>query len=216
MSDKLFAATDDMQLSHDLPQGPVLEGIVTTTNEDGTTNIAPMGPTVDEQFERLLFRAFRQSTTFSNLQRTRFGVLHVTDDVQLIAQAAVGPVSPSPPLVPTPDGKGMILADACRWYAFQVDAIDDSQDRAQMLAHVVEHGRLRDFFGFNRAKHAVLEAAILATRLHLLPAKEILAEFHRLGRPVQKTGGLQELRAFDFLQEYVTTHLAAPAEQKPK
>ena len=68
---------------------------------------------------------------------------------------------------------------------------------------MLDAGRLRDFFGFNRAKHAVVEAAILATRIHLLAAEEIAAEFRKLGVIVGKTGGDQEKEAFAFLERYV-------------
>jgi hypothetical protein len=85
-----------------------------------------------------------------------------------------------------------------------VRRIDDSQPRTEIEAAVVASGRLRDFFGFNRAKHAVLEAAILATRLDLLPLEEIQAEFQRLRVPVAKTGGEAERRAFDYLERQVS------------
>jgi hypothetical protein len=49
----------------------------------------------------------------------------------------------------------------------------------------------------------VVEAAILATRIHLLPADEIAAEFARLKVLVDKTGGPQEERAFQILSDYV-------------
>jgi hypothetical protein len=62
---------------------------------------------------------------------------------------------------------------------------------------------LRDFFGFNRAKHAVVEAAILATRTDFLPIDEILADFDKLASLVQKTGGDDEHRAFQLLLEHV-------------
>jgi hypothetical protein len=62
---------------------------------------------------------------------------------------------------------------------------------------------LRDFFGFNRAKHAVVEAAILATRTQFLTAEQVLSEFERLRVPLDKTGGASEQRAFEFLCAYV-------------
>ena len=99
----------------------------------------------------------------------------------------------------------MILADACRWYAFRVRSIDDRQPRTEIVADVVDHGRQRDFFGFNRAKHAVVEAAILATRVALLPRAEIEAEFDRLAIMVEKTGGPREHQAFAMLRNYVRT-----------
>ena len=72
-----------------------------------------------------------------------------------------------------------------------------------MAAEVVHAGHKRDFFGFNRAKHAVVEAAILATRTAFLPAEQIAAEFGRLRVLVEKTGGPDEHAAFALLTEFV-------------
>jgi hypothetical protein len=88
----------------------------------------------------------------------------------------------------------------------QVAALDDRNEPTEILCEVVAEGRLRDFFGFNRAKHAVLEAAILATRTAFLPGAEILSQFERLAVIVRKTGGLAEQRAFAFLNDYVQAH----------
>lgn len=193
----------------------ILEGLITTINEDGNVNISPMGPIVDEEMKELVLRPYQTSTTYRNLKRTGQGVLHVTDDVELLARTAVGKLIPLPKLLPARRVQGQILADACRWYEFQVRSIDDRHERTTIIAEVVETGRIRDFFGFNRAKHAVLEAAILATRIKFLPATEILAEFERLAVPVEKTAGPQERRAFEFLAEYVRNLLngARPRER---
>ena len=79
------------------------------------------------------------------------------------------------------------------------------------MCDVVDQGRLRDFFGFNRGKHAVVEAAILATRTEFLPADEILSQFERLRVLVEKTGGPAEQRAFEFLHDVSSGHVAAAA-----
>jgi hypothetical protein len=99
--------------------------------------------------------------------------------------------------------RGFVLEDACRYYEFQVRSLDDSDDRTRIDVEVVHTGRLRDFFGFNRAKHAVVEAAILATRTDFLPLGEIAAEYRKLAVIVEKTGGQQERQAFAFLQEHL-------------
>jgi hypothetical protein len=186
-------------------KGPfvILEGIVTTVNADGSVNISPMGPEVDDAMLRLVLKPFRTSTTYANLKRTGQGVFHVTDDVELIAQAAVGTPDPLPRMVPADAVEGWILADACRWYAFRTSLLDDSQERTRIECEVVAQGRLRDFFGFNRARHAVLEAAILATRTGLLPADEIFAQLERLRPLVDKTGGARERRAWTFLERVI-------------
>jgi hypothetical protein len=132
--------------------------------------------------------------------------------VELLARAAVGEVEPPPRMIPASvDGgpfEGQILADACRWYAFKVATLDDRQERTHIEADVIAQGVLREFFGFNRAKHAVLEAAILATRTAFLPGEEIRAELGRLKPLVEKTGGPAEHRAFDFLTVFIERALA--------
>jgi beta-RFAP synthase len=181
----------------------ILEGIVTTLGPDGAVNIAPMGPTVDAAMERFLLRPFPTSQTYRNLLHHGEGVLHVTDNVLLLAKAAVGPVEPPPRLLPAQRVRGSVLADACHYYEFRVAAIDDKAERVRIEADVVHTGRLRDFFGFNRAKHAVVEAAILATRTHLLPLGEIEAEFRKLAVLVEKTGGPDEIEAFALLRRHL-------------
>ena len=97
----------------------------------------------------------------------------------------------------------MILVDCCRWFAFRVVALDDSAERTEIRCQVVEAGRCRDYFGLNRAKHAVVEAAILATRLHLLPPDEIRAELVRLRVPLDKTAGPREHEAWALIEAHV-------------
>jgi hypothetical protein len=204
----------DSSVGPTLHEGRLLEGIVTTLNSDGSPNIAPMGPIVDSTFERLLLRPFRTSLTYRNLKRSGEGVLHVTDDVELFARAAVGRLEATPPLLPAEAVNGVILAEACRWYAFRVNSVDDGQERTEIVASVVDRGRLRDFFGFNRAKHAVIEAAILATRITMLDRNTMASEFARLAVPVEKTGGEQERRAFEFLRRFVQDECRRAAEME--
>jgi hypothetical protein len=181
----------------------ILEGIITTTNEDSSARISPMGPVVDEDMRRFVMRPYKTSTTYRNLKRTGHAVFHVTDDVELLAQSAVGTPDPLPKLQPAQAVQGWIISNACRWYALRVHALDDSQERTEIVCDVVDQGRLRDFFGFNRAKHAVVEAAILASRTKFLDARFILSEYERLEVLVEKTGGPAERRAFDFLKRVV-------------
>ncbi len=179
----------------------ILEGLVTTLDESDRVNIAPMGPIVDPSMTTLVLRPFKTSRTFANLRASGQGVFHVTDDVWLLARAAVGQVDA--PTRPADAVHGRVLADACRCYEFRVIDVDEREDRCTLRAEVVVTRRMRDFFGFNRAKHAVVEAAILATRVGLRPRDEILAELDRLVILVDKTGGQQEHRAFAFLRTYV-------------
>jgi hypothetical protein len=185
----------------------ILEGIVTTVSSQGEINIAPMGPIVDEELTTLQLRPFKTSTTYQNLMARPCGVFHVVDDVLVLARAAIGRLDVLPELFPAERVAGCVLRDACRWLEFEVQTCDDREERTNLFARVVHTGRLRDFFGFNRAKHAVVEAAILATRVHLLAKDELLRQFAALESPVQKTAGPHEREAFDLLRGYVMDKL---------
>ena len=184
----------------------ILEGIVTTLSQDDVLNIAPMGPEVDSgsNLEQFVLRPYQTSTTYANLKARGEGVFHVTDDVLLLARTAIGTAVKSPPATREADViEGAILLDACRYYEFRVIDLDDRADRTRIVAETVAKGRHRDFFGFNRAKHAVVEAAILATRTAFLPIEDLLLEFRKLEVLVHKTGGPSEQAAFQLLYEHL-------------
>lgn len=188
----------------------ILEAIVTTQDSQGVLNIAPMGPRVDDDggMRTFLLRPFQTSTTFHNLVATREGVLHVTDDALLLARAAIGePLAP--PRRPAEVVRGQVLTGACHYFEFRVQAIDDREPRASITAVTVAEGFLRPFFGWNRARHAVLEAAILATRVNILPDLEINAQLHQWELLVHKTGGADEHTAFDLLRRHIASAIAA-------
>ena len=182
----------------------ILEGIVTTlgdSDDKESVNISPMGPLVTRKMDSLLLRPYTSSRTYQNLAKRREGVFHVVDDVELLARAAVSKVSV--PLEPAGVIEGFRLRDCCRAYEFRVISLDDSQERTSIEAEVVHTERVRDFFGLHRARHAVLEAAILATRTEFLPVDDILSQLDDLRVLVDKTGSAAEHRAFDFLREFV-------------
>ena len=181
----------------------ILEGIVTTLAPDGTRNIAPMGPRVEAGLDRFTLRPYKTSTTYRNLKARGEGVFHISDDVLLLARSAIGRVEDAPDR-PAASIVGRILDITGRYHEFRVLDLDDRHDRTTILVETVARGRQdRDLFGLNRAKHAVVEAAILATRLEFLPLDEIMAGFDGLAPLVEKTAGPDEHLAFGLLLEHV-------------
>ena len=104
--------------------------------------------------------------------------------------------------------RGAVLEAACSWREVEVVTVDDTPPRSRITTRVVHRGTRREFLGFNRARHAVLEAAILATRTHLLPVAELRADYARLQVIVDKTAGPAEREAMTLLTEYVSRRLA--------
>ena len=187
----------------------ILESIVTTISADGSINIAPMGPHFKDEpanptIDFFELRPFTTSQTFQNIKDTGCGVLHVTDDALLFARAAIGKLENQPDTHPAKKIHGSILSDCCRWYEFTAKFLESSSNRATIQCQVVASGRNRDFFGFNRAKHAVIEAAILATRVDFIPVDAILEQMIPLRTIVEKTGGAGEHEAFELLEQYVS------------
>jgi uncharacterized protein len=135
------------------------------------------------------------------VRATKAAIVNLTDDVMLFAQGAIS--SPQYPTVPAVIVRGVVLQAACSWRELEIHSIDDTPPRSRIEARVVHRGTHREFIGFNRARHAVLEAAILATRTHLLPAEQIQEEYARLQVIVDKTAGPREREAMALLTEYV-------------
>ncbi len=187
----------------------IIETIVTTIDPAGRPNLAPQGVVFDfdgaagaAEPTGVLLRPYRDTTTFRNLAATGAAVVHLTDDALLLARTAIDlPVAPR--LVPASRVRGVRLADAPVAHEVEVVELDASAERSSIRARVVATVRGRDWGGFNRARHAVLEAAILATRVRFTGAAPVLAEYERLWIVVRKTGGEAEHEAMQLLDAHV-------------
>ena len=189
----------------------IVECLVTTRNEDGSVRIRPMGPKLiggdPPSWDRFVLRPYRSSATYRNLVREGQGVLHVVDDVLLLTQALLEDWPEGLPATrPALQVEGFILEQTCRYYEFRLASYDPhGTERAELEAWTVASGELRPFLGLNRAMGAVVEAAVLASRVHLLSNHMILQEFDRLAIPIEKTGGSREREAFELLRRFVDT-----------
>lgn len=184
----------------------ILESIVTTRAADGTVNVAPMG--VEWGEETIVLKPFLDTATYRNLQANPAAVVNITDDVRIFARAAIS--NPSYPTVDATVVSGAVLADCCAWREVEVRSVDATPPRSRIVTAVVHRGIRREFIGFNRARHAVIEAAIHATRLHLSPRALIEQEMERLQVIVDKTAGEVEREAMALLSAYVGERLRGP------
>ena len=177
----------------------IVETIVTTVAEDGVVNCAPMG--VEWGEPSIVLKPFLDTVTYRNVRATGAAVINLTDDVRVFARAAIS--NPSYETVPATAVLGVVLADCCSWREVTVQSIDSTPPRSRIETVVVHQGTRREFIGFNRARHAVLEMAIHATRLHLLPREFITSEMSRLQVLVDKTAGPNEREAMALLTDHI-------------
>jgi hypothetical protein len=181
----------------------VLETVLTTLDETGAPHFAAMGVVWGE--EAIVIRPYLHTRTLRHLRRSGEAVVNVTDDVLLFAKSAL--THEVLDAQPARHVRGAILAGACHWREVQVAEIKapavDGAARAEVFTRVVGGGVARPFAGLCRAKHAVVEASILASRLRFLPLPRVLSEIDALAVLVDKTGGSREREAFAFIRTWI-------------
>jgi hypothetical protein len=191
-------------LSADAGDGaPLIETVVTTTGSDGAVNCAAMGVRWGE--DELVFRPFDATRTLKNLRFRGEAVVHLTDDVLLFVQAALG--HPRPAMRPASVVAGSVIEEASSWREVVVTEIAPSEDgtaRSRVRARVVATGAgTQQPLGLCRARHAAVEASILASRLRWLGGEHVWAELDRLQELVDKTAGPRERAAIAYVRRYV-------------
>jgi len=177
----------------------ILETIFSTLDENGKPNFAPMGIVWGD--DSVIVRPFRTSQTCRNLLSCGHGVANLSDNVLAFVQCALyDEILPSFPAVKVP---GVIFQDACSWLELAVVAIGGSEERAEFRCQVLHRGRQKDFLGFCRARNAVVEAAIMATRLRLHDRNRVVNFLNQYMNVVDKTGSEIEKQAFQLVCKYV-------------
>ena len=180
----------------------IIESIITTVDADGRVNCAPMGVEWDgTETTPIVLKPFLETATYRNVLATRAAVVNIVDDVRIFARSAIS--NPEYPTSPAAVVRGVVLDDCCAWRELEVEHIDSTPPRSRIDTRTVHHGTRRDFVGFNRARHAVLETAIYATRLHMLEAGFVDTEVARLQVIVDKTAGPSEQEAMALLTDYI-------------
>jgi uncharacterized protein len=184
-------------------RSPLIETVVTTTGRDGVVNCAAMGVRWGD--EELVFWPFDATRTLRNLRSHGEAVVHLTDDVLLFVQAALG--HPRPALRPARAIDGSVIEEANSWREVVVIEISPSPGelpRSRVRVRVVASGKgTRQPLGLCRARHAAVEASILASRLRWLGGEHVGAELARLQELVDKTAGPRERAAMEYVRRYV-------------
>lgn len=182
----------------------IRECIVTTADKDGKVHIAPLG--IIAENDGWIIAPFRPSTTLDNLTQIPFAVASYTDDVRSFAGCLTG--RKDWPLAPVDGCAVPRLKAALAHSVLQVVSVDDDGVRPRHFCRVVSEASHAPFTGLNRARAAVLELAILVSRLGMLPREKIEMEIGYLAIAIEKTAGPEEQEAWGWLMERVTGYFA--------
>jgi hypothetical protein len=183
----------------------IYETIVTTVNAQGDAHTTPFG--VRMQDGLVIISPYKPSTTLENILATESAVLSLTDDVRVFAGALTGRRAWS--LAAAEKIHGFRLEDTLAHKELKLVKVEDDEIRPQLFLEVVYEAQHASFQGFNRAQAAVIELAVLVSRLKRLPMEKIQQEMDYLRIAIEKTAGARELEAWSWLTEAVTNHQAA-------
>src|SRR5579863_2789681 len=175
----------------------IREAIVTTVNGHGEPHLAPLG--LISEGERWVLAPFHPSTTLENLREAPCAVANMTDDVRIFAGCLTG--RRDWPLTPATVVAAPRLAAALAHLELVVAEVREHELRPRFVCRVAHRATHAPFQGFNRAQAAVIEGAVLVSRLHLLPRAEVEAELARLEIAVGKTAGAAEIEAWGWLKD---------------
>ncbi|HZY12351.1 MAG TPA: DUF447 domain-containing protein [Beijerinckiaceae bacterium] len=182
----------------------IRECVVTTIDATGHVHIAPLGLIQDR--DEWIIAPFRPSATLHNLKAVPFATANYVDDVRIIAGCLTG--RRDWPITDVQGHPVPRLAAALAHAEFRVSRVEDDETRPRFHCTVAKVETHAPFRGLNRAKAAVLEAAILASRLSMLPREKIDSEIAYLKIAIDKTAGPEEREAWDWLIEAVTQFYA--------
>ena len=175
------------------------EVIVTTLSANGGAHSAPMG--ITRSNGQVLIQPFKPSTTYDNLKAHRQCTINYTDDVRVFAGAVTGRRTWN--TIPCQQIEGEYLEQALAHIELELVIFDDSDPRASFTGTIIKEVMHAPFRGFNRAQNAVIEAAVLTSRLNILPEDKIKQEISYLRLAIEKTGGDRERQAWGWLMDKI-------------
>lgn len=185
------------------------ETIVTTAARDGRPHVAPMGARYDGDF--VVLSPFRPSTTLDNIVESRVAVLNFTTDVRIFA-GCVTHCATDWPTVAASRVASVRLAASLAHAELELDDIGGDTERPVLRMKRVHLENHAPFAGFNRAQAAVVEGAILVSRLFMLPADKVDNEMAYLQIAIDKTAGDDERTAWSWLVAAVERYRAGAVE----
>ncbi|MFM7083432.1 MAG: DUF447 domain-containing protein [Hyphomicrobium sp.] len=177
----------------------IIEAIVITQNKIGDNHIVPLGLISDN--EGWIIAPFRPSVTIDNLLENPYAVANLTDDIRVFAGCITGRRNWE--TVPADMLPGRRLAKCVTHWELKVERIINDKERPRFHCSSIHVASHQHWGGFNRAQAAILELAVLTTRLDRLPREKVEMELDYLNIAISKTAGPFELEAKDWLMERI-------------
>lgn len=182
----------------------IYETIITSLDNQNNPNVAPFG--IQLQDGLVVISPYKPSVTLDNILATQHAVMNLTDDVRVFAGALTRRQAWT--LLPATKITGVRLAEVLVHKELKLVKVNDDDLRPQLFFEVLHEEQHESFKGFNRAQAAVIELAVLASRLQMLPKDKVMSEFNYLKIAIDKTAGERELQAWGWLADKIENFYA--------
>lgn len=182
----------------------IFETIISTVNSQGDAHVTPFG--IQMQDGLVVISPYKPSVTLENILVSKHAVMNVTDDVRVFAGALTRKqawmLSPADKIL------GYRLTAALTHKELKLVKVNEDNTRPQLFLEIVHEVQHKSFQGFNRAQAAVIELAVLASRLQMLAKEKVLTEMTYLQIAIDKTAGEREMQAWGWLTEKIENFYA--------
>ena len=101
------------------------------------------------------------------------------------------------------DFNGFFLNECFSYEEIIVKNILKHKIRPTFVCEIKKTTFNKNYEGFNRANSALIEACILASRIHLLSEKKIFKELDYLFISIKKTAGLSEKKSWEKIYKFI-------------
>jgi hypothetical protein len=185
----------------------IFETIISSVNSQGDVHVAPFGIQIQDGL--VVISPYKPSVTLDNILTTQYAVMNLTDDVRVFSGVLTRRQAWT--LLPAVKITGFRLADSLVHKELKLVKVQEDALRPQLFLEVLHEVQHQPFQGFNRAQAAVIELAVLVSRLQMLPKDKVISELSYLQIAIDKTAGERELQAWRWLTEKVENFYAEQA-----
>jgi hypothetical protein len=180
----------------------IFETVIISSDNNNVPHVTPFG--IKYEGEQVIISPFKPSKTLNNIIRTKVATMNVTDDVRVFAGALT---NRQPWYLESTDSiKGFRLQDCLMHVELRLSDVREDEVRPQLVMTQVNKQHHKDFNGFNRAQAAVIELAVLTSRLHMLAPEKIQSELKYLQIAIDRTAGDKEQEAWSWLTEKINQY----------
>ena len=177
----------------------IIETIISTMSKEKKPQTSPFG--IKKKNKLVLISPYLPSTTHTNMLENKFASISYTDNASIFVECIIK--NQNFLMKKCTSIEAYYVKDSLRHDEVKVVNYIKDDERPTFECEIIHSENHGSFLGINRARNALIEACILATRINLLPKKKILSELEYLENAILKTSGKIEQMSWNKLKKFI-------------